>query len=822
MKTWLRRSSLTCVFLATTSIALSQTPTSQRTTSQPRELDLIDRLLALPSPVPDWREQRRKRNAALPSERRDWFEGEPSEDADADVLLAYWGGHSSDEKIRSTDLSDKLRRRLLEAAEQGPAHLGSVLRFLPDTPDAAARVARIYEAAKKSGKPDNPVWREDVLIWLGEHNEHYRADLIALARSAEDRESWIEHREAVRALARGDWEAARPVLLTHADGKQSGVAGLSMALLYKHAVATGSQDEAASWREKLKSLVESRAARDLGRAIACETLMASEWEGRDDWFLSLFADPSLREIDSLYDEPPPLRAVVRNDPDYWIPRVAVLIGDRNRAVHDAAVHCLIQFGLKAARADALRPLLPWLSDPQWADDGPDKGRLRLIQSLDLVSLPQSVPGLIHVVEYNVGFKLSGAAEALAFHKAKEAIPLLKDALGREPQEYQRKLLVRTLLTMQAFTDDELLDAVEAYAAATSTEADEAHFKLALNDYDPPFRLEVKLSLGYWVDLWADSQNGLSDEVARKFVNRVNEPGKKNAPHADRLWSIISRWEARPVDAEILRRLASGQGDESSIAVALRRRESLRAHVPDQLAALCNQSGMPSGVALVLLGDAHRYPAILEGSDPDAQRALLACARLAPEPLPVPLVAQLAKSKDERVAAAAWLYLESEDSPAARQVVLTRYPGQAKILGAYEGFFNDREEDLRKAILADDGPDEVYALLSTGDSPELAVCIRGDKVELRVYRKPPAYTSQTLSRKHWRGMKSFLTANSVDDLAPCDLLVYHGVEYEYLHVTKDGGRRVYMNTPQFEPGSLYDRLVRRFERLEVGGRDAGDE
>jgi len=822
---------LICALTVIAGAAMAQTVPPQAPTSRPQPSDLIDRILAFDPPPPDWEAQARQRNASLPNGQRDWFEGTPPDDAAADVLLAYWREHCWDDEIKPAELSDSLRRHILDATEQQPYDLMMVLRFLPETPDAAARVARMYESAKKAGKPDNSEWFRRVLIWLGEHDENYRADLIALARAARDRESWIENREALRALAKVDWEEARPIFLAHADGGQTGVAALSSALLYQHTVSFGLLDEATSLRERLKKLVANRADRKDGRAVVCDALMATEWEGRDAWFLSLFSDSSLSAVTASYDEPPALFAVVRKRPDYWIPRVATLIGDRNRTVHSAAVRCLAQFHLKDARSDALRPLLPWLSDQTWADDGPDMARLRLIQSLDRVKLPESVPGLLQVAKQNTGFRLAGAAEALAFYEAREAIPVLKSALEREPDEHHRRSVIKALLALHAFSPEELVKSVEAYAAASATQKGKGDIERALDDLDETPPLKVRVSTGHWSCCYTDM---LGDATAQKLVDRVNELSKKDAIAADRLWSIISPWDSKPIDAEVLRRLAAGDADEESIRFALERRKSFRGHVPEQLAALCEKDGSVLGVALVLLGDARRYPAVLEGSDVEAQRALLACARLIREPLPVPMVAELLKSKDDRVSKIAWMYLESEDGPAARRVVLSRYPGQAKMLGWCPDCGGDEapddqdeapddqrkswgEDGLRAAVLADDGPEEIYALLSSREfagSIQRVIHVRGGKAELRINRLDCEFTPMrvTLSKKQWQDFKAFLTTNSVDDLAPMDNLVNGGVQYGYVHVTKGGGRRVYMDNPWTVGGSVYDRLVRRFEDL----------
>jgi hypothetical protein len=42
----------------------------------------------------------------------------------------------------------------------------------------------------------------------------------------------------------------------------------------------------------------------------------------------------------------------------------------------------------------------------------------------------------------------------------------------------------------------------------------------------------------------------------------------------------------------------------------------------------------------------------------------------------------------------------------------------------------------------------------------------------------------------------------------------GFQCEYLHLTRAGGRRVFMNNPAHAPGSPYDELVRRLMTLAV--------
>lgn len=835
---------LICVLTVIAGAAMAQMVPQQAPTSRLQPSDLIDRILAFDPPPPDWEAQARQRNASLPNSQRDWFEGKPADDAAADVLLAYWREHCWDDEIKPAELSDSLRRHILDATEQQPYDLMMVLRFLPETPDAATRVAPMYESAKKAGKPDNSEWFRRVLLWLVKHNQDYHGDLISLAEGARDNEFvsecgcpstfWLDGDEALRALTDRDWPAARPILLKHADGDQPCVAALSLGLLCRHVALSGQRDEAAPFRERLKTIVENRAAPDLARTYACEALMATEWPGRDEWFLSLFADSSLSQTNYLdflswrpMGQPPTLLAVVRNDPDYWIPRVATLLGDRKRTIRRAALHCLAQFREENARVDVMRPLLPWLSNPKWVrEDHNARERSWLIADLKRVKLPESIPGLTWIMEHEGEYQ-DMAAEALLFQQGKEVIPALKVVLARLPGGDRRSNLIKALLAAKGFDEDESVDAVETYAAGVASKGGKSLIRKSYHRLPEVPGSDAKAGTGYWIGINGWYREAPSNGVAKRLVARANELSRRDADLAETLWLIISHWGSKPIDAEVLRRLAAGDADEDSIRFALDRRKSFRGHVPEQLTALCEKDGSVLGVALVLLGDAKRYPAVLEGADVEAQRALLACARLIREPLPVPMVAELLKSKDERVSKAAWTYLRREDSPAARQVVLSRYPGQAKTLGWCPDYRDDKdpddpsgflgEEELRAAVLADDGPEEIYALLSFREfagSIQRVIHVRGGKAELRINRLDCEFTPMrvTLSKRQWQDFKAFLTANSVDDLAPMDDLASDGVQYGYVHVTKGGGRRVYMNNPWTVGGSVYDRLVRRFEDL----------
>ena len=75
------------------------------------------------------------------------------------------------------------------------------------------------------------------------------------------------------------------------------------------------------------------------------------------------------------------------------------------------------------------------------------------------------------------------------------------------------------------------------------------------------------------------------------------------------------------------------------------------------------------------------------------------------------------------------------------------------------------------------------------------------------------------------MREFLSENHVDDLPPLNTAVADGMQYEFVRLSREGGRRVFMNNPGFggSGGSVYQLLRDRMEALlETGGLAARGE
>ena len=237
-----------------------------------------------------------------------------------------------------------------------------------------------------------------------------------------------------------------------------------MNLLYPHYVKEGDQQQAAEYRLRLKAIVEDSKAHKDARRTAFETLFLSNWKGQDEWYLSLFSDPTLIKIPKLDFIQDPVKAT----PDKWIPVLTRLLGNPNRNVHNTAVSCLAEFTGRDARRDALVPLLPWLEDPQWSSLL-SYYRSTLVDSLDLVDIPESVPGLITVLNQDDHYLYSDAADSLAHYRDPRAIPALKKVFKRKSDWGDQRSYIKALIACGGLNDNEAVAAIKALAAHAQSE-----------------------------------------------------------------------------------------------------------------------------------------------------------------------------------------------------------------------------------------------------------------------------------------------------------------------------------------------------------------
>src|SRR5262245_46033461 len=644
----------------------------------------VSQLLDHPSPPPPPPKELAEALAAMNGSARGYVNSDPpdlGEDAPIKVLMAYWLAQAREETGKQP--SEKVRQRLLQACEEEPEFLPDLLDFLPNTPAAHPRLKRIVD--EKPNAYFDPFVsfrkesRQGLREWLMHNSEYLRDDLIREASGAKDEDGDVKGSQELAALARLDWRTVEPLLKNYAEGAAPRAAAFALGLLYEHAAQNNRSAEAVAYRARLDRVVSDPLAPGRARAIAVEALMKADWQGRDEWFLSLFADRALSEMKDGYGTINALAESIKRDPDRWIPIISQLIGHRDRNVHNAAALCLAQFVGRPTRKDALLPLLPWLSDPQWALPSTEQGRARLAESAGRLKMREALPGLIWMIRNEKEYVRSHAADALALMRDGSVVPVLREAIraGKKgDDDYSTFTMTKALIACGGLTIEETVAALESCAAKAEISVEDHRGERHLNIGSQAESVEI------WVgQIVAKEEEYASEALAEAVIERLKTLRKEKPEIAAKLWMIAQQWRFPSVDLELVRQIADGSANLDALLMACERRQSLRSHAGGALRELVAAGGYQAGAGASLLGDQASALDILNGADRAARLALLACARMLREPLPVEKVGALLKSSDKLLALADERYLESEDGAEARNLILALHPGEALILGA---------------------------------------------------------------------------------------------------------------------------------------------
>jgi hypothetical protein len=779
---------------------------------------LTDELLRVPVHAPDWQEHLRARMKA------GWVpppfpEHIPTDDAPISELIDFW---STDEwgEPRPEKPSERVTRRLLDFCEQNPSQFSGLhWYFDAGRKDVVERIRRCFES-----RSDLPV-KERVAMeeWLLFKAKVLPELLRKRAAEAFDHPADRAQHQALNALMEEDWPAAETMLRQFAKDGQAEKRGLAMLSLYEHAARDSPSAERDALRRELQKFVESDAGAD-ARANALKTLLESEWPGRDKWFIGRFKDEGLAKVKRPSRSMQPTSvfcAIVERAPDLWVSKVVPLVGSTNRTEHNNAVSCLVQFNLESAREEALRPLLPWLSDPDWATDVDEYGRLRLIQSLDRLTIPESVPGLIWALDHGKDFEASGAAEALAHHGAKQAVPALRNAMERATDEHHRTGIIRALLKLTGLTIEEQADGVVAFALQTATKVGREALSKSRFPFDKPAPLRVAVSIGQVIS-FTDEHD---DELVRRLQQRAADLETSKPKTARMVRDMIGSWDTSSSRAQILAQMRSGTLTAGVVQSIM----ADRPHFAKQLKEEVGMSGASRVLQAVVTNDEKRLADLLAGDDATLQAFLCACARLGRVPLPVAEAAKLLTTKDPLLLRAAESFLECDDSADARRLLLAHHHGQARILGARMGFdpghfsfsqFSELEEELRKRVRAKTGPEEIVALLSAGywgDDGQLVIELRSGHGTLVNEQGFGRFRTRSLKDDEVKTLRQFLEVHKVEELPPLNIDVHDGIQFELLLLTKDGGRRVFMNNP-----GAFHRMVKDANRVPAEVKDGPDD
>jgi hypothetical protein len=778
---------------------------------------IIENMLQLPSPAPP---------AGVPGKQipeepmQSPHFSVPADDAPIEELGGYWAQMGHDVVTGNpVQLSDKVRQRLLEYTEQKPDELDDLLPMLPDDRATFTRVKGIYD---KNSATQSEDWKTTIRSFLETHGGYFHQELLAEARNVKDDDEMgsSEKHEALERLTTVDWPLAEPLLSQFSAAGQPRTALLAKTLLYRHAISVNDDAGAKRMRAELQTVVADRKALGYSRATALEALLDTEWPSRDDWYLSLFHDPTLRKLRDGYQGFSTLTEPVRNAPDHWIPIMTRLVSNPDRAVHDNAVESLIQFQLRGGRRDALEPLLPWLFNPKWSSA---RDRLRLIQTVPDLDMKEAVPGLISVVgeEKADEYERSYAAESLAHFRDPRAVPALRVALSREKGSDHRRRIIQGLIACGGVAPEEAAAGVEQFAQFTLTSEGQEKWGKAAYSLEPT-DLPAEIALGGYL-----AQQGPEDDrAAELLVKRIDELRGSNRALADRLQKLTSAWKSTTADRAVLRHLREGSVTATDLASALDRRESMQKTVAPELKELESLTGFPSGIAAVLGADHEKELAILASSDLEAIEGLLAAARLVRDKLPIAKVDALTTLANPLISKAVEEFLITDDTPEARTLVLARHKGEAMILGARMDYdpghysfrdFDALEDQLKEEIV--DGPpgDESFALFSSGywgNNGQIVLRVLKGAAELMYINDHARYLIRTLTAQEWSSLRAWLDQNQIDDLGPLNMAADDGIQYEFLHLNRNGGRRIFLNNPGISDsgGSVYSQLVGRVRDL----------
>lgn len=765
----------------------------------------------------------------------------PADDAPLAELLAYWRQHNYAPNAPS--MSAKVAQRLLEAIEARPWLMNQLLEKLPESEETTERLYRLYQQTPD----DEDRWKSGLEQWLRFNSRYFVDDLLNSVKG-EGTEPGADT-FALDALARLDWEKAKPLLLAQPENPYA------LTVLYRNAVRVNDAALVEQIRTQLQAIVADREAAEL-RMFVLQALAEGEWNGQAEWLAGLFADPTLtgvnperKELRTLNQRDSVgritlervreaaeaeehgenyLASLLQSQRKKILPIVQKMVGNQDRNVHNAAVDTLTQF-LFAYRqageqevADAARTLLPWLSNPGWADGSQ---REALIGALPDLKLPESASGMLYVLDNDEDESLRAlAAETLGNLKFQAAAPAIRRALEHEKNEALRDRLIPALIFCGGISDEEAAAAVEAFARKIVTPGGLAQIE-AIRIGEDAAPLPLQLSIGR---ILSDTDAIPCPEgLAARLFARVKALRKTQPNVAKQILSIVQGVPLPLAYRFLAERLGEGWLDLDGLKLALENDLFLRQYASSELFPLVSQSGYAAGVAAVLLKDTTLQNAVLQSKDAKAQLALLAAARYLRATLPVDLVAPLLA--DKSLGAAAESYLIVEDSTAARRLVWARHPGEALILGANRPHdasveqadpeaFTRREEETQRVVKAGEA-EEVYALYNASAPPNAEIRLRKGRAQLRLFTDPNVWRARDLSNSELIELQTLVARPEVAELKPeTPLGGYQDSFSEFVRVRKDGGFRVVLEGMKPAPAdaTLHEQLSELFYRFSKAG------
>ena len=775
--------------------------------------NLIDDLLSFPAPPPGWKESE---NDLFQNRKAGDEESLPREceiSAPIDSFMKCWS-----QKWPEGKPDRKVVMRVTKHFNEYPLYLDNYIeRGLINKSDIAynrakalLELCRINDCGLGESKS---YWLTEVHDWLMMNSEYFREDLLARASQIKfnHQYAYVENGEYLERLAETDWKKAEPLIQKALGTPEAGLIAFGLNLQAAYFIGRDIK-RFNEVKDKLLKMVFSatldlKIKKDISRR-----LLLLDWPGRDDFYLSLFDIDAYKWLHEEHLSEDPLQDYITSDPEKWIPIIGKFVNSKNKSRHNTAVAALLGFLGKPPRKDALKLLLPWLTEPSWSISE-EFGRKKIIWSLREVRIEKSIPDLIWVVKNDPdNYEASNAAAVLSEYKITSAISVIRARLFGSELEYgDMKLLIQSLQKLNGFNSDEISLFLKAYLKSVSTNEGAEKIREATRILSGPSSLDKNVLIGYWM-----SRNTSHIE---EFMEEVLDSGQVS----DSLLDEIASLKNPAVDRKLLYLMKMGKITAKPVHSLLMRRKTLTVEHKEVLGNIIADGKVAGGIGAVLLYDFKEYEAILTGSDIEAQKGLLVAARLVRQPLKIDRVASLLKSSDPQLTRAALEYLIMDDGPQARSIVQNYQKGEIKILGARmmfdPGHFSNRtfekiENSLIEKIKNNSRIIEIFALLSEGywgGYGQVIVIIRKDGGEIINMQNWGKYRKRPLSDVEFKKIQKFLTDNRIEHMPPLRKMAHDGIQYEYAHITPEYGRRVFMNNPE-ESDNPYHGLVQLFRGL----------
>ncbi len=815
LRAW-RSVSVTIVALWTSATFLSSADKPGAYTKLPAD-QAVAQLFDSPAPPVDWREYLRqhplKRNI-------------PAKNAPLDDVLEYWR-YAADEPPPDADT----QQRLLEVCERDPDELPDFARFFGKASiDTQERLKRIYDrtSSKHTAKAEDLA--RNFHDWLMKHTRYFREDFIKRVFPAEDGLRIAATENELEAFINLDRESARSHLIEQAKSADESLRISALSLLFEY---FGTDADAESWRKELCAMATDRDKPTDLLEKAIFGAMKRPWPGREKWFTRLFEDRQLLHPDKPADMNALAKCVAR-EPDRLIALVTPLVVSANVTIRDNAVQCLVQFdNAEKARADALRPLLPWLTNKRWADDVDGFERSSLFRALTLTNLPECAPLLPKCIESETGAQLEYALDASVHYRVSDAIAPMRRRIKHERNDEYRTALMSALFHLNGLKPSEISDCLRPYVEKVADKLEEwggsdYYSWSAVDKHGVDWHAEV----GYKI---ASSVTGI-EAAAKVVLDLAHQEEAKNPIASEHLYCLALKWPTSIRRRVLTERLQGGAFSPAWIGTVIELRHDLK----QTLHEVADLKGSGQGIQAALTEDQGSIETVLKGTDSAAQTAVFACARLARVSIPLDLAVRFLDSSDQHLMQAADKYFAESDSPNARAEAKKRAVNRARVLGTQlnfsafamdHGAISRTEAELRAFFQRSDPPREIFALLSEGNfgnDGQRALFVYNKRNVLRCADGNGRMREREVSPAELDVLRSWIVKNDVGNLPPYDEGTMDGIQLQYVHITPDGGERVFMNNPpggpmgaaKVQPGIterrpdpiVYSELTRRIMKL----------